>query len=730
VAIEPRQKIEILSDGVTVGAAHPLPVTDPAVSVAQGTTTAAGLPGGTTVIDTARTEVDNFWNTMALLITSGAWSGQVKEITDWTLGTGTFIVAPGFGGQILAGVTYKILTNLPVSVDVAAIEAKLDDPGHGLEALKLLIDAVEGKLDDPATGLANLKALIDALEAKLDDPASGLAAMKLLIDAVEAKLDDPASGLANLKALIDAIEGKLDDPASGLANLKALIDAVEAKLDDAGHGLAALKTLIDAVEAKLDDPATGLAEIKAEVAAIDISGLVTKVDALEAKLDDAGHGLAALKTLIDAIEGKLDDPATGLPNLKTIIDALEAKLDDAGHGLAALKTLIDAVEGKLDDPAMGLANLKTLIDALEAKLDDAGHGLAALKTLIDAIEAKLDARLDAAISTRATPAQVLAQVQTEVGAFSGRTTLKTLLAILGWPDTVTAKTLAQILYISDTELLKDFIAKTGGTVLPAGTSLYDQILTRATPAQVLTQVQTEVGVFSTRLNLTTLLASLGIPDTAGKSLYTCLVTDRWDARLDAVRAARIDNLDATISSRSTLTQAQIISDTTPFLGANIGLIKTQTDKIPKVMSSMDFWGPVIEELQLGSALQANKALTGADVTIAGLPVGAVLVRVVVMFMCRSIENVNVAANNLQGAQNIQVNFAGGGFLSAIAFADNLFAVALSTREMGTAIVGAIDVKATVTGIGVCTFQIDAARADQDFLNFNDYQLGIRVFYTV
>ncbi len=38
-------------------------------------------------------------------------------------------------------------------------------------------------------------------------------------------------------------------------------------------------------------------------------------------------------------------------------------------------------------------------------------------------------------------------------------------------------------------------------------------------------------------------------------------------------------VDAAVSSRSTLTQAQIISDTTPFLGASISGIKTKTDVI-------------------------------------------------------------------------------------------------------------------------------------------------------
>lgn len=43
--------------------------------------------------------------------------------------------------------------------------------------------------------------------------------------------------------------------------------------------------------------------------------------------------------------------------------------------------------------------------------------------------------------------------------------------------------------------------------------------------------------------------------------------------------ARLNDLDATISSRSTLTQSQILSDNTPFLGANIALIKTDTTNL-------------------------------------------------------------------------------------------------------------------------------------------------------
>lgn len=159
-------------------------------------------------------------------------------------------------------------------------------------------------------------------------------------------------------------------------------------------------------------------------------------------------------------------------------------------------------------------------------------------------------------------------------------------------------------------------------------------------------------------------------------------------------------------------------------------IETQTDKIPRILCSMDFWSDVVEELQLTGALQSNLALTGANVVIAGIPANVTITRVVAMFMCRAVENTNALANKLDGAQNIEVNFEGGAFIDAINMADDLFGVAATTREMGMVIIGDIDVKATVTGNGTCTFRIDSAKADLANLNFNDYQVGVIVYFTV
>jgi hypothetical protein len=164
--------------------------------------------------------------------------------------------------------------------------------------------------------------------------------------------------------------------------------------------------------------------------------------------------------------------------------------------------------------------------------------------------------------------------------------------------------------------------------------------------------------------------------------------------------------------------------------AYVNPVPALTALLARQVSFMDFWSDIVEELQLTGTLQTNLALTGADVVISGIPTGATIQRVVVMFMCRAIENTNASANKLDGAQNIEVNFNGGAYVDAINLADNLFGVAGSTREMGTVIIGDIDVKDTVTGNGTCSFRIDNAKADLNYLNFNDYQCGIRIYFTV
>lgn len=150
---------------------------------------------------------------------------------------------------------------------------------------------------------------------------------------------------------------------------------------------------------------------------------------------------------------------------------------------------------------------------------------------------------------------------------------------------------------------------------------------------------------------------------------------------------------------------------------------------------LDFWSNPQEEVQLGDAA-ATIVLT-PTVTVADLPAGAVVVRAIAMFKFRMIENTNAGANKLNGStvaatsQVIQVNDSGGtGYIDAINFIDDQFGLAATTRESGDVCIGSIDVATRVDGNDTYTFRWLLSKADLDNLNFNDCQVGLRIWYSV
>lgn len=130
----------------------------------------------------------------------------------------------------------------------------------------------------------------------------------------------------------------------------------------------------------------------------------------------------------------------------------------------------------------------------------------------------------------------VAAIQTDLGDPSGRTNNKTILAILGAPD-ASGKTIY--------DNLGDFVARTNNKSLlavlgvpdVAGKDLYTCLITDRLDSGTyglsalntdIDAIQTDLGDFSGRTNNKSLLAVLGVPDVAGKDLYTCLITDRLD----------------------------------------------------------------------------------------------------------------------------------------------------------------------------------------------------------
>jgi len=165
------------------------------------------------------------------------------------------------------------------------------------------------------------------------------------------------------------------------------------------------------------------------------------------------------------------------------------------------------------------------------------------------------------------------------------------------------------------------------------------------------------------------------------------------------------------------------------------LIKTQTDKIAaKMLYSMDFWSESQEEVQVSQAA-GTKSLP--SVIVAGLPAGSTVVRAVALFAARVVDNVNVAVNKLDGAtvtdtsQVIQVqDDTPGTWLDAIIFVDDQFGLAEETREGGPLLIGSENIVAEVDGNDGYSFRWLLAKADEDHLQFNDVQVGLRLWYSL
>jgi len=112
--------------------------------VYEGIATADG-PDTSTITDTVLATKPDF-NGQLVVITSGDYEGQTRDIDQATnVGGGKVHVAAAFGGTIVSGVTYVILSIRPTTAEVADIETKCD-------AIKTQTDPkVAGKLQMAAT---------------------------------------------------------------------------------------------------------------------------------------------------------------------------------------------------------------------------------------------------------------------------------------------------------------------------------------------------------------------------------------------------------------------------------------------------------------------------------------------------------------------------------------------------------------------------------------------------
>ncbi len=80
------------------------------VIIKESITTSNGIIGKTDLIDSSRTEANDYWNNMVVVILNGNSNGQSRRISDFDNATGTITVDTAFNAQILSGTKYKIIS--------------------------------------------------------------------------------------------------------------------------------------------------------------------------------------------------------------------------------------------------------------------------------------------------------------------------------------------------------------------------------------------------------------------------------------------------------------------------------------------------------------------------------------------------------------------------------------------------------------------------------------------
>jgi len=149
--------------------------------------------------------------------------------------------------------------------------------------------------------------------------------------------------------------------------------------------------------------------------------------------------------------------------------------------------------------------------------------------------------------------------------------------------------------------------------------------------------------------------------------------------------------------------------------------------IKKQLVLTQFSNPVVT-VTLTTSGALDPALPSVVVPAGYFPLGLTLQRVEALVMWRKTENSNAAVNKLSGSQYVQVRKGAGALTNAIQFVDDELKTAATADGPGDAVVGGIDVKATVDADGsTYNMQWTNALTDQDSLILHDVRSGLRFY---
>jgi hypothetical protein len=124
----------------------------------------------------------------------------------------------------------------------------------------------------------------------------------------------------------------------------------------------------------------------------------------------------------------------------------------------------------------------------------------------------------------------------------------------------------------------------------------------------------------------------------------------------------------------------------------------------------------------------NRALP--NITIAGIPAGAVVTRALALITFRSVYNTNVAINSVSGVQTIQCQntTTGGPWTTVFSFVGGELSTDPASYSGGDVLIGQNDFSAQIAANGdVIAFQWTQALAVVPNFNINDIQIIIRLW---
>jgi hypothetical protein len=340
------------------------------ISPVGGTTDGDGNVGGTTVLDSTRSEATNHWNNLAIEITSGVCIGQLRPIELFTTGVGfTVPSSRPFTAQIVTGVTYRIVSAVIAQpgITVSKNAQTVVEP-DGLVNIGLTIITANGAppVGDITPGTISIYRIRAGASTLIVNAAACSEAEGNVFYSYTFPSASWQAGDSYLAVTVgqSVVVNGTDYPLSTTAmqgyvtrEIAILADTDELQTDDIPTLIADLPTVAE-FEARTIPTADYFDPVNDAVANVTLVTTTTTnsdmrgTDGANTTVPDAAGTAAALHVTTDAAIAALNDP-TAAAVADAVWDELATGHTDAGKAGQQLWTDVDAI--LVDTAAIGAA---------------------------------------------------------------------------------------------------------------------------------------------------------------------------------------------------------------------------------------------------------------------------------------------------------------------------------------------------------------------------------------